>query len=329
MQRRRPPRRRNTRSRPDACRSSRCRASVTRRSPARRPRQPAPLRQTPGLRRKQPSLPPGRLWPMLRRPPVKWKAWRLEPEQADFLAPLAGEEVDAVHEAHPVAARAHEEGMRAGAVGEEADAAQQVAVRDAGRRDDHLARSEVVGIEDALVVLDPGLAELPDLRAGRGSELRDPLAAEAAQRGRRENRLPGAADPDRQVVVRAADRGGDRRGHVAVLDELDPGAGVADLLDQVVVAGPVEDDRRHVVDAPSEGLRDRLDVLSDWAHEVDRAPGTWAYGHLPHVDVGQRREAARLADGDHRHRAVAAPSDDAAAFERVEREVDLGPSRAD
>ena len=36
----------------------------------------------------------------------------------------------------------------------------------------------------------------------------------------------------------------DRRGHVAVLDQLDPGARGADLLDQIVVAGAVEHERR-------------------------------------------------------------------------------------
>jgi hypothetical protein len=52
-----------------------------------------------------------------------WKV-ALEPEQPHFLAPLAREEVDAVDEAHPVAARAHEQRLRARAVGEETDAAQ-------------------------------------------------------------------------------------------------------------------------------------------------------------------------------------------------------------
>ena len=105
--------------------------------------------------------------------------------------------------------------------------------------------------------------QLVDLPAGGGPELGLQLAAETAEGSRREHRLPGAADPDREVVVRAADRGGDRGGDVAVLDELDSRAGVADLLDQVVVARTVEDDRRHVVHPAAERLGDRLDVLAD------------------------------------------------------------------
>ena len=92
------------------------------------------------------------------------------------------------------------------------------------------------GGEDTVDVVDPVLGRGLDLGAGGRPELGLQLAAEAAERRGGEDGLPRAADPDREVVVRAADRGGDRRGHVAVLDQLDPGAGAADLLDQVVVA---------------------------------------------------------------------------------------------
>src|SRR5437660_7480287 len=100
-------------------------------------------------------------------------------EQPHFLATLTCEEVDSVDEPHPVATRAHHERVGARAVGEEPDAAQQIAVRDAGGGDDHLARCEVLGAEDALVVVDAGLAQLVDIPAGRRPELGLQLAAEA------------------------------------------------------------------------------------------------------------------------------------------------------
>src|SRR4051794_28095185 len=102
----------------------------------------------------------------------------LKARKTDFLAALTREEVDAVGEAHPVAARAHDERRGQRAVGQVAHAAQQVAVRDARRGEDHLAGREVVAAEDALDVLDPLLARRLDLAARRRPELRLELAAE-------------------------------------------------------------------------------------------------------------------------------------------------------
>ena len=219
--------------------------------------------------------------------------------------------------------------MRARAVGEEPHTAEQVTVRNARRGDDHLAGREVLGAEDAVVVLDPGFAQLLDLATRRRPELRLQLAAEAAQRGSREHGLPRAADADGEMVVRPTDGGRDRGGHVAVLDELDARARRADLLDQIVMAGAVEDDRRHVVHAPAECLRDRLDVLAHRPQEIDRAARPRADGHLAHVHVGELDQLARLADRDPRHRAVPAARDDATALQRVEREVDVYAARAE
>src|SRR5436305_1140161 len=51
-----------------------------------------------------------------------------------------------------------------------------------------------------------------------------------------------AADAEQQVDARAVARGHDRAGDVTVGDELDPGAGIADLLDELAVPGAVEHD---------------------------------------------------------------------------------------
>src|SRR3954454_25055394 len=249
--------------------------------------------------------------------------------QTDFLAAFSREEVDAVHEAQPVAAGAHYERMRPRAVGLEPDSAQQVAVRDTRRDHDHLAGGEVVQREDPLHVLHPGLLRRSDLGRRRRPQLRLEAAAEAAQGRGRQDRLARPAGPDREVGVRPAHGRRDRRGDVSVLDQLDPRAGVADLLDQIVVPGAVEDDRRDVVHHPAERLGDRADVVADGPAQVDRVSRARADRHLAHVHVRQRLEGARLADRDHRHRPVAAARDDAAALQGVEGEVDLGPPRSD
>ena len=182
--------------------------------------------------------------------------------------------------------------------------------------------------EHLLDVLDPVLARRLDLAPRGRPELRLHLAAEAAERAGGQHGLARAADADRQVVVRAADRRRDRRGHGAVLDQLDPCAGRADLLDQVVVAWSVEHDRGHVADVASEGLRDRADVVADRREQADPAARARPDGDRPHVHVGEAQELAGLGRNDHRDRAVASARDDAAALERVEREVDVDPAGA-
>ena len=155
------------------------------------------------------------------------------------------------------------------------------------------------------------------------------LAPEALQRRRRDDGLAGAADADRQVVVRAADGRADGGGHVAVLDQLDARAGGADLLDQILVAWAVEHDRGDVVGLAAERVGDRADVLAHGLPEIDLAARDRPDGHLPHVHLREPWEAARLADGDHGHRPVVAPGDDAPPLERVDGQIDLRPAGAD
>jgi hypothetical protein len=134
--------------------------------------------------------------------------------------------------------------------------------------------------------------------------------------------LARAADADREMVVRSADRGGDGRRHVAILDELDAGARRPDLLDQVVVAWPVEHDRGDVVRLAPECVGDRAHVVSDRPVEPDASSSHRADCHLAHIHLGKLREAAGVADCHHRHGAVVAPRDDGAALERIHRKVD-------
>src|SRR3954447_18593393 len=244
-------------------------------------------------------------------------------EEAHFLAPLAREEMDAVDEPHPVAASAHDQGMRPCRVGEEAHATQEVTVRHARGGDDYLTRRQVVGREDLLDVVEAVLSRLLDLASRHRPQLRLHLAAEAAERSGGHHGLPGAADADRKVVVRAADHRRDRRGHVSVLDQLDPGAGGADLLDQVVMPWTVEHDRRYVVDAAAERLGDAEDVVGHRFAEIDRRPCQRTDRELAHVHIRQGLQGARLTDRDHRHRSAAAAGDHSTPFQRVERQVDL------
>src|SRR5581483_2903849 len=154
--------------------------------------------------------------------------------------------------------------------------------------------------------LDAVLARALDLPPRRRPELRLHLAAEAAERSGTEDRLARPADPDREVVVRAADRAGDGGGDRAVLDQLDPGTGGADLLDQVVVAGPVEHDRGDVAGVAAVPPGDRADVVADGTLQADAPARLRADGNRPHVHVREAAELARLGGDDHGDRPVAA-----------------------
>jgi hypothetical protein len=189
--------------------------------------------------------------------------------------------------------------VRPGAVGPEPHTAEEIAVRDACCGDDRLPRREVFRREDPFDILDPLLLRLVDLASRDRPELRLEVAAQTAQGGSRQDGLPRAADADREVVIRPADRRGHGRRHVAVLDQLDPRAGGADFFDQVVMAWPVEDDGRDVPHSPAEGLGDRLDVLGHGTAKIDLPPRDRPHSHLPHVHVGKHLKGTGLPRGDH------------------------------
>jgi hypothetical protein len=236
--------------------------------------------------------------------------------------------VDAVVEAHPVAAHAHDQGVRPGRVGHEPHAAQEVAVRDARRDEDHVSSRKVL-LGEHVRDVDADLTGLLDLRPRGRPQLGLDPAAEASERRGGEDGLPCAADADREVVVRSTDRGGDGRGHRAVADQLDPGARASELLDQVVVPRPVEHEGRDVERLAAEALRDVVDVICDRPVEIDHGACPRTDGDRAHVHVRQLEERALGRDGEHRHRPHAAPCDDAATLDRVEGQVDTIAVRAD
>ena len=75
------------------------------------------------------------------------------------------------------------------------------------------------------------------------------LAADALERGRRDHALGRAAGAEQDVDAGVGVRGHHRAGDVAVADQADARAGLADLGDQLVVAVAIEDHRGAVLDA--------------------------------------------------------------------------------
>ena len=104
-----------------------------------------------------------------------------------------------------------------------------------------LTRSSVVQHPVQVVA---GVERALPLRVVLGPQLALDGAAEALDRAGGDDALGRAADAQQQVDAGALAGGHDRAGDVAVGDELDAGAGLPDLLDEPVVARPVEDARR-------------------------------------------------------------------------------------
>ena len=201
----------------------------------------------------------------------------------------------------------------------------QLAVGDSGRCEERVvARHEVVGGKDPGHVV-AGVDRLLALVVVGGPEPPLDHAAEALDGDRGDDPLGGAADAEQQVDTGVLAAGHDRSGDVSVGDELDPCTCVADLLDEGVVAWPVEDADRDVLHLDLLGLGDPADVLLRRQADVDDVGRLGAGGELLHVEDRRRVEhRAALGDGDHRDRVVHALGGERGAVDRVDRDVDLG-----
>src|SRR4051794_25273607 len=143
--------------------------------------------------------------------------------------------------------------MRPCAAAEEPNALEQFAGGNAGGSEDEVvAGREVFGDVDAVLVAvahpRPAFALIVIAISEAGLD----LAAEAAQRRGGDDALGRTARAHDGVDAGARNSTGDRRGQIAVTDELDPRAGLADLGDERLVALALEDDDGDVADPPSE-----------------------------------------------------------------------------
>src|SRR6185503_8665841 len=198
-----------------------------------------------------------------------------------------------------------------------------VAVGDARRREDErVPGGELLRVIDPLLVAMAHRGAPGPLLVAPVPEPRLDLAAETAQRGRRQDALRGAPDPHHRVHAGALDRAADRGGEVAVADQLDPSAGRPDLLDQRLVARPLQDHDGDVADAPAELRRDPGKVLARRQADVDAAGRDRTDAQLVEVRVRRVHEATLLRRGEDRDRAGLAVRDEVGAFEGVDGDVD-------
>src|SRR5690606_1415369 len=114
-------------------------------------------------------------------------------------------------------------------------------------------------------------------------------------------------------------------GDVAVRDELDAGAGLAHLVDQLLVPGPVQDDHRDVLRVAALGPGHRADVVGDGGVDVDDVGRGRSGDQLLHVEHGGRVEhGAARGHREHRDRVGHAHRGQPGAVDGVHRDVALG-----
>ena len=208
---------------------------------------------------------------------------------------------------------------------EEAHAAHERAVGHARRgEDDLLARCEVALGVDALGVGDAHRQHALLVAVLGRDEASLHAAVQAAQGRGGEYALGRAADPHEGMHVRAADGRRDAGREVAVADQPDARAGASDVLDQLLVARPVEHDDDQVGHRAVQPLRNRVEILLDRRVEVDRTARGRADDDLLHVAVGCLQEATAGRGRQHRDRTRRAGRAEVRALERIDRDVDLG-----
>src|SRR5215218_1179390 len=177
------------------------------------------------------------------------------------VAAQLGELVAGVDLAGGAGLGAHRQRLGEGAAAVEAHAPQQLAVGHAGGGEEHvLAPDQVVDgqhLVEVVALVEGGPALVVVARPQPAEHGR----VQALERAGGDHRLRRAADPHQQVDAGALARGHDRPGDVPVGDELDAGAGRADLPDQLLVAGAVEDADGQVGDVGALGPGDSAQVV--------------------------------------------------------------------
>ena len=151
------------------------------------------------------------------------------------------------------------------------------------------------------------------------------MPADTAQRGCGQHAFGGPArthvEVDRSVGVGHRDH----TRHVAVADQHDPAAEAAQFFDQFSMARPVKHADDNVARLNPFGGCDCLDVFGRALGEVDDPFGiAWADRQLVHIDVGRVEQVAFLGHGQHGERIGSGLGGDRGAFQRIERDVDLG-----
>src|SRR5438445_12506335 len=124
--------------------------------------------------------------------------------------------------------------------------------------------------------------------------------------------------------ARADDGSGDAGGKIAVADQADARAGGANIFDQLLVAGAVENDDDEVLLVAVEAAGNGADVVDHRRVQVDGPFAARADHNFFRIQIGRVQQAAFFAGGQHGDGVGGAGSAEVGAFERLDGNI-LGP----
>ena len=119
----------------------------------------------------------------------------------------------------------------------------------------------------------------------------------------------------------ADNRCADARGKVAIGNQPDARAGLANILDQLFVARTVQNHYNEILHFAIKALGDGLQVMGNRRVEFDSALAGRSDDDLFHVQIGRVEQAAAFAGGENHDRVGRASRAKIGAFERVHRDV--------
>ena len=119
------------------------------------------------------------------------------------------------------------------------------------------------------------------------------------------------------------DRRGDAGRQIAVADQANAGAGRADVVDELLVARPVEHDDDQILDAAAQTAGDGLQVLVHRRVEADVILRARTDDQLLHVEIGRVQQAAAVRRRQHGDRVRRTGRAQVGALERIDGDIDL------
>ena len=186
---------------------------------------------------------------------------------------------------------------------------------------------EILGAIDLLEVRDSHRATAIFILGLVHDQSSEDLAVQTPHRRGRQDPFRRAAGAHDRVDSRADDRRRDAGRQVAVADQANAGPGGADLVDQLLMARPVEHRDDEIDHAAAETAGNRLEILVHRrieAHVILRARSD---DQLLHVEIGRVQQSSLGRGGEHRDGVRRAGRAEIRALERIDGDIHLRVGR--